>query len=85
MQVQKDIREGHAQTVDKVLQILDQDGGLAGASVCDAGCGTGSLAIPLALRVSQLWGLGFTLWAPWAPGLIFPESQIRQHKVSVRG
>jgi magnesium protoporphyrin O-methyltransferase len=47
--VQLDIRAGHAQTVDKVLGWL---GGapLAGVSVCDAGCGTGSLAIPLAFK-----------------------------------
>ncbi|PSC67827.1 magnesium protoporphyrin IX chloroplastic-like [Micractinium conductrix] len=48
--VQLDIRNGHAQTVDKVLRWLDQDGGVEGRTVCDAGCGTGSLSIPLALR-----------------------------------
>ncbi|KAK9811003.1 hypothetical protein WJX73_005304 [Symbiochloris irregularis] len=48
--VQKDIRDGHAQTVDKVLALLDSSGGVKGISICDAGCGTGSLAIPLALR-----------------------------------
>ena len=50
-QVQLDIRQGHAQTVDKVLAWFDEEGGVAGTSVCDCGCGTGSLAIPLALRV----------------------------------
>ena len=50
MQVQLDIRKGHAQTVDKVLSWLSE-GSLEGVSVCDAGCGTGSLAIPLALKV----------------------------------
>lgn len=48
--VQLDIRKGHAMTVDKVLRWLDEEGGLPGTTVCDAGCGTGSLAIPLALR-----------------------------------
>ena len=48
--VQLDIRTGHAQTVDKVVNWLDSDGGVKGVSVCDCGCGTGSLAIPLALR-----------------------------------
>ena len=47
--VQLDIRKGHAQTVDKVLNWLSE-GKLEGVSVCDAGCGTGSLAIPLALQ-----------------------------------
>ena len=47
--VQLDIREGHAQTVAKALAMLrDSPLELAGATVCDAGCGTGSLSIPLA-------------------------------------
>ncbi|KAJ7551255.1 hypothetical protein O6H91_06G007200 [Diphasiastrum complanatum] len=48
--VQLDIRQGHAQTIDKVLSILKEGGSLEGVTVCDAGCGTGSLAIPLALE-----------------------------------
>ena len=47
--VQLDIRNGHQQTVDKVLNWLKNDD-LNGVTVCDAGCGTGSLAIPLALK-----------------------------------
>jgi len=47
--VQLDIREGHAQTVAAALSMLrDSQLELSGATVCDAGCGTGSLAIPLA-------------------------------------
>lgn len=42
--VQLDIRQGHAQTVEKVLGWLDAEGGLKGTTVCDAGCGTGALA-----------------------------------------
>ncbi len=53
-QVQLDIREGHAQTVSKVLAWLPED--LSGVSVCDAGCGTGSLALPLALRGADVSG-----------------------------
>lgn len=49
--VQMDIRNGHAQTVEKVLKWVDEEGGVVGTTVCDAGCGTGSLAIPLALKV----------------------------------
>lgn len=48
--VQMDIRQGHAQTVEKVLRWLDEEGGVENTTICDAGCGTGSLAIPLALR-----------------------------------
>jgi magnesium-protoporphyrin O-methyltransferase len=46
--VQLDIRTGHQQTVDTVLSWLNADGNLADLSVCDAGCGVGSLSIPLA-------------------------------------
>ncbi|HEY9620842.1 MAG TPA: magnesium protoporphyrin IX methyltransferase [Crinalium sp.] len=46
--VQLDIRVGHQQTVDTLLGWLKADGNLQGLSVCDAGCGVGSLSIPLA-------------------------------------
>ncbi len=46
--VQLDIRNGHQQTVDTVVNWLTSDGNLAGLSICDAGCGLGSLSIPLA-------------------------------------
>merc|ERR1719443_2637086 len=49
--VQLDIRTGHAETVDKVLGWVDADGSAkAGDTFCDAGCGVGSLALPLAKR-----------------------------------
>ncbi|MGL4375908.1 MAG: magnesium protoporphyrin IX methyltransferase [Microcoleaceae cyanobacterium] len=46
--VQLDIRNGHQRTVDTVLEWLKADGNLTGLSICDAGCGVGSLSIPLA-------------------------------------
>jgi hypothetical protein len=46
--VQMDIRDGHAQTIDKILNWIQVDGDIRGKSVCDCGCGVGSLAIPLA-------------------------------------
>lgn len=46
--VQRDIRLGHSKTVENVLKMLKDEGSLEGVTVCDAGCGTGSLAIPLA-------------------------------------
>ena len=49
--VQLDIREGHAQTVDKVLGWVDADGSAKrGETFADAGCGVGSLSLPLAQR-----------------------------------
>lgn len=60
--VQLDIRTGHAQTVEKVLNWMDDygqgsnSGRLDGITVCDAGCGTGSLSIPLALRGAEVYG-----------------------------
>lgn len=46
--VQKKIREGHQQTIDTVVSWLKDDGNLADLTICDAGCGVGSLTIPLA-------------------------------------
>ncbi|HEY9747874.1 MAG TPA: magnesium protoporphyrin IX methyltransferase [Allocoleopsis sp.] len=46
--VQLDIRIGHQQTIDHVLGWLQADDNLAQITVCDAGCGVGSLSIPLA-------------------------------------
>ncbi len=45
--VQRNIRLGHQKTVDDVLSWIDQSGGLGEKSFCDAGCGVGSLSIPL--------------------------------------
>ncbi|MEM8723186.1 MAG: magnesium protoporphyrin IX methyltransferase [Cyanobacteria bacterium P01_G01_bin.39] len=46
--VQKKIRQGHQQTIDTVVEWLKDDGNLADLTICDAGCGVGSLSIPLA-------------------------------------
>ena len=46
--VQLDIRTGHDQTIQKILNWIQADGDIAGKTVCDCGCGVGSLAIPLA-------------------------------------
>lgn len=46
--VQLDIRLGHSKTVENAIQMLTDGGSLKGVTVCDAGCGTGSLSIPLA-------------------------------------
>ncbi len=53
--VQRDIREGHQQTVDYVVDWFKTDTGTTGMTVCDAGCGTGSLAIPLAALGAKVW------------------------------
>lgn len=46
--VQLDIRTGHDQTIQKILNWIEADGNIKGKTVCDCGCGVGSLAIPLA-------------------------------------
>lgn len=46
--VQLDIRTGHQQTIDHVVGWLTADGNLSEITICDAGCGVGSLSIPLA-------------------------------------
>lgn len=40
--VQMDIRKGHAQTVEKVLKWIEEEGGAEGITMADAGCGTGN-------------------------------------------
>lgn len=47
--VQRNIRIGHQKTVDQVLAWLEEQGDLERRSFCDAGCGVGSLSLPLAL------------------------------------
>lgn len=46
--VQLDIRKGHQKTVDTLMEWLKADGNLKDITCCDAGCGVGSLSIPLA-------------------------------------
>jgi magnesium-protoporphyrin O-methyltransferase len=46
--IQLDVRIGHQKTVDTLLEWLAADNNLEGLSICDAGCGVGSLSIPLA-------------------------------------
>src|SRR6476660_9109669 len=53
--VQLDIRNGHQQTVDTVLGWLKADNNLADLSICDAGCGVGSLSIPLAADGAKIY------------------------------
>lgn len=53
--VQHDIRVGHQQTVDQVIEWLGADSNLATLTICDAGCGVGSLSIPLAQAGAQVY------------------------------
>jgi magnesium-protoporphyrin O-methyltransferase len=46
--VQLDIREGHQRTIDQVLYWLKTTPNLDKLTVCDAGCGVGSLSVPVA-------------------------------------
>jgi magnesium-protoporphyrin O-methyltransferase len=47
--VQLDIRNGHGQTIQKILNWIQADNNARDQTFCDCGCGVGSLAIPLAL------------------------------------
>jgi magnesium-protoporphyrin O-methyltransferase len=53
--VQLDIRNGHQQTVDTVISWLTADNNLPELSICDAGCGMGSLSIPLAQAGAKVY------------------------------
>jgi len=52
--VQLDIRNGHDQTIQKILNWIENDGDIQGKTVCDCGCGVGSLAIPLAMMGAKV-------------------------------
>lgn len=52
--VQLDIREGHQQTIDKVINWLGSESN-NGKTLCDAGCGVGSLAIPLSTQFKKVF------------------------------
>ncbi|MEM9136415.1 MAG: magnesium protoporphyrin IX methyltransferase [Cyanobacteria bacterium P01_F01_bin.42] len=54
--VQLAIRTGHQQTVDTVLSWLEADQNMAGRTICDAGCGVGSLSIPMAQMGARVYG-----------------------------
>lgn len=53
--VQLDIRNGHQQTVDNVIGWLKADNNLSELTICDAGCGVGSLSIPLAEAGAKMY------------------------------
>jgi len=53
--VQLDIRTGHQQTVDTVITWLKDDQNLSQLTICDAGCGVGSLSIPLAVEGAKVY------------------------------
>ena len=52
--VQLDIRQGHQQTIDKVLAWLENEKN-SDSTLCDAGCGVGSLSIPLATKFKKVY------------------------------
>jgi len=53
--VQLDIRDGHQVTIDTVMSWVDEAGnGVEGKTVCDLGCGVGTLAIPMAQRGAKV-------------------------------
>jgi magnesium-protoporphyrin O-methyltransferase len=51
--VQLDIRVGHQITIDKVLDWMSEENNYQN-SVCDAGCGVGSLALPMSKMYNQV-------------------------------
>jgi magnesium-protoporphyrin O-methyltransferase len=46
--IQEDIRRVHQQTIDTVVDWLKTEENISSLSICNAGCGVGSLSIPLA-------------------------------------
>ena len=72
--VQLDIRTGHQQTVDKVLKWLEADKDMSGRTICDAGCGVGSLSIPMAK-------MGATVYGSDISAKMVEEATVRAEKV----
>lgn len=52
--VQLDIRDGHQQTIDKVIAWVTPEDNKR-KSLCDAGCGVGSLALPLSPSFKKVY------------------------------
>lgn len=52
--VQLDIRTGHQQTIEKVLKWMATEDN-SKKTICDAGCGVGSLALPLATKFKRVF------------------------------
>jgi magnesium-protoporphyrin O-methyltransferase len=46
--IQEDIHLGHQQSIDTVVDWVKAEENISSLSICDAGCGVGSLSIPLA-------------------------------------
>ncbi|MEM1367926.1 MAG: magnesium protoporphyrin IX methyltransferase [Cyanobacteria bacterium P01_H01_bin.15] len=72
--VQLDIRQGHQQTLDQVLGWLSDS--LTSLRICDAGCGVGSLSIPLAQR-------GATVFASDISQKMVEEAQVRAQAAGI--
>jgi magnesium-protoporphyrin O-methyltransferase len=49
-----DIRTGHQQTIDKVLKWIEIEDN-SKKTVCDAGCGVGSLALPMSSKFKKVF------------------------------
>ena len=75
--VQRNIRIGHQKTVDDVLSWLQLTGNINKIDFCDAGCGVGSLSIPLALL-----GAG-SIYASDISDAMIEETKRRASKVEI--
>lgn len=54
------VRAGHSMTRDVVLEWLRDDRNLEGLSLCDAGCGVGTISIPLAQAGARVHAVDFS-------------------------
>ena len=57
----RSMRRGHSRVVETVLSWLAAPAGTEMQTVLDAGCGTGSLAVPLALSGARVDGIDFSM------------------------
>lgn len=75
--VQKNIRIGHQKTVDDVLVWIKDSNLIEQSSFCDAGCGVGSLSIPLALM-----GAGSIAASDISESMV-NETRLRSEKIGI--
>src|SRR5215212_10228287 len=57
---QRQVRRGHERAIAEVLAWLGASRGLAGMTICDAGCGAGNLSIPLAQAGASVHAVDFS-------------------------
>ena len=79
--VQLDIRTGHQKTIDKVIAWVSAEDN-SKKTLCDAGCGVGSLALPLASKFANVYASDISTSMTQEAAARAKDSKIKNVKVS---